>query len=560
MERFRKTWTCSAAMMLLLPVPRAAPQAPTAKSAQGAYGMVATGNPYATAAGVRMLEAGGNAVDAAAAACFTLMVADPAMTSLGGRTQMLVVLRDGSTIGLDGATQAPVGVPPLASPEERRELFQVVPVPGNPAALAHAVSQYGKLPLARVLQPAIELAEKGFTVPPNLATIWNNERERLARDPGARELYLRPDGSAYAQGETFRNPRLARLLRALAQAGPNGFYRGPVAKTLADDVANKGGYIRRSDLETYRPQPATIVRTGYRGYEIVTLGRHAWGNTLVEMLNILSHFELRRGEPPPEEVELLVRVIAQALEDRPQILGSLRPKPDGLSLERISSREFARERAERIREALKQAVPSVSPLPPGAPDEARDTTHISVMDSEGNAVALTTSIGPRFGACVATPELGFLYAHSYRMRSDPTPQERDLTEMTPTIVLRNGRPMLAVGAAGSEQIPGAILQVISNVLDRGYSLERAVQAPRVSWSGRNLRVQTGIPETYVERLRVRGFVRLQTTPGDMQRHLGIVQAVLYDADSGMFVGAADPVYDGSAAGPARPWKERKGAR
>lgn len=184
-------------------------------------------------------------------------------------------------------------------------------------------------------------------------------------------------------------------------------------------------------------------------------------------------------------------------------------------------------------------------------NDGHDTTHLSVMDAEGNAVALTTSIGPRFGARVATPELGFLYAHSYRMRSSPEPRARDYTEMTPTIVLRDGRPFLVVGAAGSERIPGAILHVLSNVIDRGMPLEQAVAAPRVfSPDGKRVRMHDDTSAAVVEALRARGF-RLELVPRGISRHLGIVQAVMFDAASGEFTGAADPVYDGSAAGPQK---------
>ena len=206
--------------------------------------------------------------------------------------------------------------------------------------------------------------------------------------------------------------------------------------------------------------------------------RHAWGNTLAEMLNILAEFPALKDVASAQEMELVARVIAQSLQDRPQALGTLAPKKDGLALDMLSSREFARERAERIR-AARQAEPQrTGGEAPRDNREDHDTTHLSVMDAEGNAVALTTSIGPRFGARVASPQLGFFYAHSYRMRSSPEPGARDHTEMTPTIVLHQGKPVLVIGAAGSERIPGAILQVLSNVLDRGMSLREAVRAPR----------------------------------------------------------------------------------
>lgn len=553
----RSALACAALFLLAAATQQGAcAQAPTAKAAQGRNGMLATGNPFATAAGAKMLEAGGNAVDAAAAACFALMVADAPMTSIAGRAQIVIALRDGRIAGFDGATQAPAAIPPLRNDQDDRLGYQVVPVPGNPAVLAEMVRRYGKLPLAAVLAPAIALAENGFAVTPSVARIWAAERDRLAANPGARENYLKPDGGAFTAGQIYRNQRLARVLRALAESGPDVFYRGWIGRAIADDVAKNGGFLRAADLGGYRPEAGVIVRTKYRGYEVVSLGRHAWGNTLAEMLQILGHFPVSGGEPKPEDAELLARVIWQALADRPQLLGSLKPKSHGLPLEKISSQEFARERAAQIRDLMRApAAPAPVSMRWEPAVEQGDTTHIAVMDAEGNAVSMTTSIGPRFGARVATPELGFLYAYSYRMRSDPAPGERDLTEMTPTIVRRNGRPILALGAAGSEQIPGAILQVISNTLDRGYSLEKAVVAPRVSWSGKALRVQSTFPQEIASWLRARGFPQILIISGDMERHLGIVQAVQYDAASKTFSGAADPVYDGAAAGPLSPRKK-----
>ncbi len=542
------TILCLLCFLCLLRLPSSVAENGAKKTASSRYGMAAAGTPHATRAAVEILEAGGNAVDAAVAAAFVQTVADPAMTSLAGRAQMLIYLRGTGFITIDGATESPAATPPPEDSNDRREGYQLIPVPGNPAALSYAVSEYGRLALAQVLAPAIRLAEEGFVVSPRAGEIWEAAAEDLKENAGARMNYLKEDGSPYRAGERFRHPRLAAVLRRIAEHGPAGFYRGPVAEAMAEDMRNNGGYITLDDLANYRVQPGVLVRTHYRNYEIVSLGRHAWGNTLAEMLNILAHFELRRAPPNAREVELLARTIAQAIRDRPQITGTLAPKPDGLPLETLSSLEFARMRAEEIAKAVREK--DMQLRRGGREPLEHDTTHLSVMDAEGNAVALTTSIGPRFGTRIATPELGFLYAHSYRMRSDPEPFERDLTEMTPTIVLRQGGVWLAIGAAGSERIPGAIAQVISYLVDRGYPLDRAVAAPRIHATGTRMRLHEDFPASVIDTLRQRGF-RLEYTKRGPERHLGIVQAVLYDAHRGVFVGAADPSYDGTAAGPAR---------
>src|SRR5215468_4047780 len=515
------TFALLCAAWLALPHSQAAPQPETsaAKFARNHYGMVATGSPYATAAAVRMLEAGGNAMDAAAAAHLALMVVDPANTSLGGRAQILLRLSDGRVIPIDGATQTPAGVTPLSRADEDRLGYTVAPVPGK-------------------------LAEQGFKVPPRLAATWARVSEALRSNPGAAQNFLKPDGSAYQMGEVFRQPRLAQVLRQLAASGAEAFYRGPIADAIAGDVERHGGFIRKQDLENYRAQPGGVVRTTYRGYEVAAAGGRAWGDTLVEMLNILDQFPIGHNAPTGQEIEILARVMSQALTDRPQEIGSLKPKKDGFPLATLSSRQFGVERAALIKRQL---------LTPGGPQrqgERHDTTHLSVIDEAGNTVALTTSIGPSFGSGMATPELGFLYAHSYRMRADPTPGSRDETEMTPTILFRDNKPALAIGAAGSELIPTAILQIISNLVDRGYTLEQAFSAPRVFCLDRRLRVQAGFPAALSDYLRARGFELEQATP-DSTFHFGLAQAVQYAPTTGEYFGAADPQADGSAAGPAK---------
>ncbi len=523
---------------------------PSAKVAHGSEGMVAASTPYAAAAGARMLEEGGNAADAAAAAAFALMVTDPPMTSLGGRVQILLALKDGRVLGIDGATWTPGEIPPQAGEggeQDERRGRQLAPVPGNPAALAQLVEGYGKLSLAQVLEPAIELAEEGFAVTHRVAAIWEQQREKLANDPGAATNYLKQDGSPYKEGEIFRHPRLAQVLRALAESGPEVFYRGWIADAIVRDMETHGGLIRQADLQAYQPQSAVTNRIEYGDYEMVIPARHARGSTLAEMVRTLRHFSLQLDEPTPEEAEIVVRIIAEVFSDRPSILepnAAGGPRPDLAAAE-----EFARQRAARVRAAVGKPLSAPSSAVLDRQEEGvSETTHLSVLDAEGNAVALTTSIGPVFGIGMAASELGFLYAHSYRLDTRPLPHQRDYTEMTPTILLQRGQPVLAVGAAGSARIPGAILQVLSNVIDRGYSLEEAVAAPRVFCRDNKLQAHDDLPLALLERLRQRGF-EIELIARDAERHLGRVHAVRYHPATGTFVGVADPAYDGVAAGP-----------
>jgi len=533
-----------AALLVLAAATPLPAQQPPGKVASSRRGMVSSGSAYATEAGVWAMAQGGNAADAAAAAAFALMVTDPANTSVGGRVQLLFRGADGALAAIDGATQVPARVPARSNPGRDRQGFQTVPVPGAVAALARLVTEHGRLTLGQVMTPAIDLARGGFVVPPRLAATWAAVAPTLRRDPGAARHYLKPDGSAYAAGDRFVQPDLAGLLSLIADSGTAAFYRGRAAAVLIAEISAGGGYVTAADFAGYRAEPGVLVRTPYRGREVLSAGGRAWGNTLAELLNILADFPVDTAPPSASQAELLARIIAQAIADRPQEVGSLAPKPGGFALDQLSSPEFGRRRAAEIRAAM-----AAGSLPPDTdPGEDHDTSHLSVVDADGNAVALTTSIGPSFGSRVASPTYGLLFAHSYRMRAEPVPGERDLTEMTPTIVLREGRPELVLGGAGSERIPTAVFQVLSNVVDRGWDLERAMAAPRVFGLGRRVRLHDWFSPAAADSLRTRGF-EVDWVPLGASPHLGLVHAVWFDVRAGRFVGVADDGDSGAAAGP-----------
>jgi gamma-glutamyltranspeptidase/glutathione hydrolase len=334
---------------------------PSSKVARSTKGMVATSTPYGTAAGVRILEKGGNAVDAAAAAHFALMVTDPPMTSLGGRIQVVMALRDGQVVAFDGATWTPGEVPPIEGEDDDRTGIQLSPVPGNPATLALMVERYGRLSLAEVLEPAIEYAEEGFAITPTVGAIWENVREKLAANPGAAANYLKEDGAPYREGEVFKHPRLARLLRALAESGVEVFYRGWIAEAIEKDMETQGGYVRQADLEAYRPQPAVTIQFDYGGYQLVMPARHARGSTLAEMLRGLEPFTLGGGEPTAQEKELIARVIAESFADRPSILELI--PATGPRLDVGEADEYARKRVGRVREKLEKPSQELQEVP-----------------------------------------------------------------------------------------------------------------------------------------------------------------------------------------------------
>jgi gamma-glutamyltranspeptidase / glutathione hydrolase len=498
------------------------------RTAQGTSFMVSAPTVEAMEAGRAVLERGGNAVDAAAAAAFALMVTDPAMASLGGRAQILIRLAEGSFVGIDGATQAPLRVD---EPARLGHGYRTVPIPGAPAALETMLREHGTLPLDEVLEPAIRLAEEGFPLKEDLHDQFRRYGETMRGYDGTRAHFFKPDGSPYSRGEILRQPALARTLKILARDGTGALYRGELADAFVADMERHGGLVRRDDLAQYRPREGEIVEGAYRGRRIVARGGNCDGASVVQMLQILEHFDL--AAYPADDPEY-IHILAQAL-----YLGNVDEYvPDWIQV----SPAHAARRAMEI--DLSRALPT--PVRGGDMPEG-DTNHLSVVDAEGNAVALTQSIGPNFGSKVASPELGFFYAYSYDMNDEPVPFQREKTSQSPTMLLDGDRPFLVLGSAGSSRIPGSIVRTVVNVVDRGMSLGGALEARRWFIANDELRIEAhGLPE----RVR-RSLERLGYTLGayeGLDPYFASVHAVMVDSATGVLYGAADPRDHGGAGG------------
>lgn len=508
-------------------------------------GAVTAGSPFAAEAGAGILRAGGNAADAAVAATLAMCVADPANTSLLGRAQILWRGADGRCAAIDGASAVPEDLPsPAAAPLEDVGLA-LAGLPGLPQALERLHAHHGRLPLAQLAEPAARLAENGFAPPEHLREVWALRADALGE--GRARPYCGEDPAHPRAPEHFRHPKLAGLLRDFGRHGANGITRGETAKALVEGVRLRGGHWSLPALAANDARDGEILLGQFRGHSITTIGRQGWGHSLVQMLAILDTFPPFGRTMTGEEARRLILTIRRAFADRPQRLGTLEPKPGGLALETLVSAPFIRERAALIGAELAAAPnPAGDPAsPPVEKVEDQDTTHISVLDADGSSVALTCSIGPHFGLRVTEPAFGLLPAKSYRMEIDPVPGCRDVTEMSPVIVSRAGRPVLVLGGAGSERIPGAVVQVIANVIDRKLGLEEAVLMPRVNLMDDRPRVHAGIGEDVIADLRAHGMAPEISARGHVN-HLGIVHAVGMDA-AGNITGAADDAWDGVVA-------------
>jgi gamma-glutamyltranspeptidase/glutathione hydrolase len=506
-------------------------------------GMVTTAHYSATAAGVQVLERGGNAMDAAVAAAFALGVCEPAASGLGGQTMMLIHLSaTGRTFAVDGSSRAPNrAIPDIFknAASERRRGYRATTVPSTPAVLDYVRETYGRLPLEAVLAPAIRLAATGYEVSLLQYRLARRELKYL-RNGTAAPLFLRDGRRPYPAGVTFTQPVLAETLRRLATHGVDDFYHGEIAGRIEADMVRHGGLLRRDDLAQV-PQPIERrpVAGRFMGHRVFTMPPPGAGRTLIEMMNIHEQLTPRlRDLDTPRGAVHFAETIRRAFLDR-----SDRPfDPNFYSQipeKRMVSVEYAQTVARQLRRKL---------LGRG------ETTHLSVMDREGNVVSLTQSIENVFGSCAAGADLGFLYnnymnafdyddlSHPYAMRPNAVPW----ASVAPTIVFRGRRPWLAIGSPGSERITPTILQVLIRLLG-GDSPLGAVSAPRLycSFSGRISFEATRMRDDYPRTFERHGYRLDPREPYSF--YLGCVQLVRREKDE--FIGVADPRRDGAAAGP-----------
>jgi gamma-glutamyltranspeptidase/glutathione hydrolase len=510
--------------------------------------MVSAAHPLAVAAGVRMLEAGGNAADAAVAAGFAIAIVEPTMNSIGGRNQILVRTPDGDVHGIDGTTQAPWDYDYTTAPQASFG-YAVIGIPGALAGLIKLHEDHGSLPLARVMQPAIEYAEDGFRILPGDARRQASGAEQALQFPGTAAAYYKGDGSPYEPGEILRQPDYAETLRKIAVGGRDVFYRGEIAQAMAADFAAHGATVDLEDLEQYRAEDSRIVRGSYRGYEIVGTDVPAAGVLSIQALQIMENFD-----PSSMSEAEWFAVTGQALNVAQRELGVLGSDTAAV---RATSKEYAATLAAGIAAPGRAAVGSGSPLAPPGPrgDRQGHTTHLSTADADGMVVSLTQTLGPNMGSKVVTPGLGFLYASTLGgyLGSMTEPGMRARSNICPLLVLRDGQVVMVLGAAGGGMIPPAVVHAITRVIDFGMDLPHALAEPRAvgGFDGNALSAETspgiGWTESELDEMRALG---LEVRPVERSGAFGRVHGIQFDAATGTWIGAADPDWEGLAYGPS----------
>jgi gamma-glutamyltranspeptidase/glutathione hydrolase len=533
---------------------RAAAPAP----AIGKLGMVVSPQADASAAGRAMLEAGGNAVDAAVATAFALGVSDPHHSGIGGGGFILIRLADGTAVAIDARETAPAAasadmyLQPGLPENPSRVGALAVATPGLLQGLAWALADFGTKSLSEVLEPAIRIAEEGFAVGPRHAS-----KVRLWQQLGGPQLFpetaaiqLPPGGAPVEPGWRLIQTDLGRTLRLIAAEGPDAFYRGSLSRVIADAVRDRSGILTVEDLQSYRARRREPIRGSYKGHEILSYPPPSSGGiALVEIANILEPFELgARGAGSSASLHVIAEAMKLAFADRAAYLGDT-DFVDVPTAELISKRYADRQRA-RMNPAWWRRAPWS--WPNGEPAGGGGTTHLSVTDAEGNAVAITQTINLLFGSGITVPGTGIIlnnemddFSIGPHGSNAIAPGKRPLSSMAPTIVVKDGRPFMVTGCNGGPRIITATLLSILNVVDYGMDVQEAVAAPRFhhQWVPDRLLVEAAVPLDVIEALRSRGH-QVEVS----ERNWSKVQAIVVDPASGRHLGGSDPRGDGVALG------------
>jgi gamma-glutamyltranspeptidase/glutathione hydrolase len=552
------------------------------------HAIVVSVHELASRAGVEIMQAGGNAVDSAVATGFALAVVHPAAGNLGGGGFMLIRMADGQTHFLDYREKAPAAATRDMYLDAQGNVidgasevgYKSIGVPGSVAGMVHAEQKYGKLTLKQVMAPAIRLAREGF------ALTWGEARDfhekYLAQFPESRRIFQR-DGNYYQPGEIFRQPDLARTLERIASK-PDDFYHGALARELAAAMQKGGGLITADDLAHYEVKEREPIRGTYRGYEIISAPPPSSGGTvLLESLNILEGYDLAKlGDRSAESIHFTTEAFRRAFFDRAEFLGD--PDFAKIPVAQLIDKKYGAAWRNSIDDA--KATPSKDVKRPAifseleqyaaahpqplANHESPHTTHYSVVDSEGNAVSVTTTLNDWFGSCVTADGLGFLLndemddfsAKPGIPNSDGLiqgeanaigPGKRPLSSMTPTIVVHDGKTLLVLGSPGSSKIITTVANILMGVIDYGMNIQEAVNAPRFhhQWLPDKLNVEQWFSPDTVGILRKMGYnveFGLHEENGRVSPYWSDAECIAIDPKTGERLGASDYRNGGKAVG------------
>jgi gamma-glutamyltranspeptidase / glutathione hydrolase len=535
---------------------------------RGKNGMVVSASELASKVGVQIMKKGGNAIDAAVAVGFALAVTYPSAGNLGGGGYMVIHTEDGKDIAIDYREKAPLAAHREMYLDNEGE-FNIklsteggtsAGVPGSVAGLIYALEKYGTMKLAEVIQPAINLAKDGFPLDYRTTESFKSYMKTFEKYPSSFKVFSQ-NGRAYEEGEIFKQPDLARTLTFIRDKGRDGFYKGEVAEKFVEQMRVLGGYITFEDLEKYEAAEREPVKGEYRGYGLVSMAPSSSGGlVLMQMLNILENFEFKKEDwGSSRHIHLLSEAMKYAYADRSEHIGD----SDFWKVPRnwLTSKDYAKEIAGRIGE---EATVSGN-IKPGKPieiKESEETTHYSVYDKSGNAVSVTTTINSTYGSKIVVEGAGFLLNNEMDdFSSKPgspnqfgllggeanaiEPGKRMLSAMTPTIVLKDGKPFIITGSPGGSTIITVVLQVIMNCLDFGMDIQTAINQPRIhhQWFPERIDYEEfGLSADVRENLLKKGQKLGRVVK------LGRAEGIMIDNDKKIIYGATDPRGHGGAVG------------
>ncbi|CUB02122.1 gamma-glutamyltransferase [Comamonas thiooxydans] len=521
-------------------------------------GMVASEQELATQIGVDILKAGGNAVDAAVAVGFALAVALPNAGNIGGGGFMMVHdARSGKDIALDFREVAPKGasrnmyLDAAGKVIDGKSLYThyAVGVPGTVAGMTHALSRWGSMPLARVMAPAIALADKGYPVSVTLAKTLEQEKKNMGRWPATQAVFWK-NGAPLQSGERLVQKDLAQSLRLISQQGAKAFYEGAIAQKIVTEMAPHANALSLQDLRDYKVAEREPVRGSYRGYQIVTMPPPSSGGAhLIQILNMMERWPMNQwGADSAQSVHYMTEAMKLAYADRSQYLGD--PDFVKIPLKGLISKSYASELAASIKPQQARPAKDIRPGRP-QPYESDQTTHYSVVDKAGNAVAVTYTLNTNFGSGIVAKGTGILLnnemddfsakpgvANAYGLVGGDANAvqagKRPLSSMTPTLVLKDGKPVLVTGSPGGARIITTVLQQVVNHIDFGMNPAEAAATPRFhhQWTPDELRVEKGFSPDTLALLRQWGHkVALKASMGRTQT---------IEIRDGLLRGASDP--------------------
>jgi gamma-glutamyltranspeptidase/glutathione hydrolase len=554
------------AAVLLVSGLAATPALAGSQPVRARHGMVVSQNALAAQVGADVLRAGGGAVDAAIATAFALAVTHPAAGNIGGGGFLVYRPATGEPTAYDFRETAPAAATATMflkdgkyDKELHHESHLAVGVPGTVAGLHMAWKEHGRLSWRRLVEPAIVLARDGFVVTDGLARSLKDVLPEMKKYPASVAQFSR-EGMPYEMGDTLKQPELARTLERIAARGPAGFYEGETAELVEKEMAAHGGLVTRADLRAYQARRRDPLKGTYRGYDVLSMAPVSSGGTaLIEMLNILEGYDLARsGFGSAATVHLLVEAMRRAFADRARYLGDPDANP-GMPIGRLTSKGYAAE----LRRTIREDRASVSsPETFAWPAESEETTHVSVVDEDRNAVALTYTLEDSYGSKILVPGAGFLLNNEMGdFNAGPgltdadgligtppnlaAPGKRMLSSMTPTILARDGTIFMVIGSPGGRTIINTVLLALVNVIDFGMNIQEAIDAPRVHHQWLPDRIQHerfGLSPDTMALLAARGHA-LYESPSSQ----GAAQGIVFNAKEGVLEGGFDRRAPDSAA-------------